>query len=126
MREAYLYSDGGGSSGGGGGTPWDLIGAVIGDIISTSAEVTATNKMARLQQATGMRELRWSEENEKFFRKLSSDAQRKKYMMDVVAMQMRLKMEDEGARKKKKVWNTVIIAGSLIALGVFIPLMISK
>jgi len=131
MREAYLYSDGGGSSGGGSGgggsaVPWAAIGEAIGSIISASAQASATQKMARLQEAIGMRELRWTEENEKFYRKLASDSQRKKYMIDVVVMQMRMKAEDEGARKKKTVWSTVIIAGSLIALGIFIPLMITK
>ena len=70
--------------------------------------------------------MRWTEENDKFYRKLATESQRKKYMIDVVVMQMRMKAEEEGMRKKKTVWNTVIIAGSLMALGIFIPLMISK
>ena len=117
---------GGVKGGKGGGTPWALIGEAIGSIISGIGEYNATTKIARLQEAIGMRELRWTEENEKFYRKLASDSQRKKYMIDVVVMQMRMKAEDEGTRKKKTVWNTVIIAGSLIALGIFIPLMITK
>ena len=111
---------------GGGGTPWGMIGEAIGSIISGIGEYDATVKIARLQEAIGMRELRWTEENDKFYRKLATESQRKKYMIDVVVMQMRMKAEEEGMRKKKTVWNTVIIAGSLIALGIFIPLMITK
>ena len=49
-----------------------------------------------------MRELRWTEENDKFYRKLATESQRKKYMIDVVVMQMRMKAEEEGIEKKKR------------------------
>ena len=124
--ETAGLSEGYGSSGGSGAVPWQAIGEAIGTIISSIASASVQEKMARLQEATGMAELRWADENEKFYRKLATESQRKKYMIDVVVMQMRMKAEEEGMRKKKTVWNTVIIAGSLMALGIFIPLMISK
>jgi len=104
--------------------PWAAIGEVIGTIISSSAQASATQKMARLQEATGMAELRWADENEQFYRKLATNSQKRDYMMKVVVSQIQQRrLGDDGVRDRK-FRNIVLISVSLIALGVALPLMV--
>ena len=97
---------------------------MVGLIISSVASKNATEKLARLQEATGMAELRWADENEKFYRKLSTESQKRDYMIKVVVSQIRERREGEGGEKDRKFRNVVLISLSLIALGVALPLMI--
>jgi hypothetical protein len=108
----------------GSAVPWAAIGEAIGSIISGSAQASATNKMARLQEATGMAELRWADENEKFYRSLATASQKRDYMMKVVVEQIKQKRAREGGEKDRKFRNVILITISLIALGVAIPLMV--
>lgn len=119
-----VASSGGDAASWGSNVPWAAIGDAIGSIISGSAQASATNKMARLQEATGMAELRWADENEKFYRSLATDSQRRDYMMRVVVEQIKQKRAREGGEKDRKFRNVILITISLIALGVAIPLMV--
>jgi len=104
--------------------PYQAIGEMVGLIISSVASKNATEKLARLQEATGMAELRWADENEKFYRKLSTESQKRDYIIKVVVSQIRERREGEGGEKDRKFRNVVLISLSLIALGVALPLMI--
>jgi hypothetical protein len=108
----------------GSGVPYAAIGEAVGLIISTVATASAQQKLARLQEATGMAELRWADENERFYRKLATESQRRDYMVKVVVSQIRERRESEGGEKDRKFRNVVLISLSLIALGVALPLMI--
>tara|TARA_R100000005_G_C5001487_1_gene208700 strand:+ start:4277 stop:4708 length:432 start_codon:yes stop_codon:yes gene_type:complete len=109
---------------GGSGVPYAAIGEAIGVIISSIADASAQEKMARLQEATGMAELRWADENEKFYRSLATAQQKRDYMMRVVIEQIKQKREAEGGEKDRKFRNTILISISLIVLGIAIPLMV--
>ena len=109
---------------GGSGVPYAAIGEAIGVIISSVANASAQEKMARLQEATGMAELRWADENEKFYRSLATAQQKRDYMMRVVIEQIKQKREAEGGEKDRKFRNTILISISLIVLGIAIPLMV--
>ena len=117
-------TSGGEAAAKGGGIPYAAIGEAIGVIISSVANASAQEKMARLQEATGMAELRWADENEKFYRKLATAQQKREYMMRVVVEQIKQKREAEGGEKDRKFRNTILISISLIVLGVAIPLMV--
>ena len=108
----------------GSSVPYAAIGEAIGTIISSIAGASAQEKMARLQEATGMAELRWADENEKFYRSLATASQRRDYMMKVVVEQIKQKRASEGGEKDRKFRNVILITVSLIALGVAIPLMV--
>lgn len=109
---------------GGSAVPWAAIGEAIGSIISGSAQASATQKMARLQEATGMAELRWADENEKFYRKLATNSQKRAYMMKVVVSQIQQRrLGDDGVRDRK-FRNIILISVSLVVLGASLPLMV--
>jgi len=108
----------------GSSVPWQAIGEAIGLIIEKSAEASANVKMARLQEATGMAELRWADENEKFYRQLATNSQKRDYMMKVVIEQVNQKRAREKGEEKRKFKNIILITLSLIALGIAAPLMI--
>tara|TARA_R110002012_G_scaffold119266_2_gene268270 strand:+ start:2837 stop:3283 length:447 start_codon:yes stop_codon:yes gene_type:complete len=108
----------------GSAVPYAAIGDAIGTIISSIAGASAQEKMARLQEATGMAELRWADENEKFYRSLATASQKRDYMMKVVVEQIKQKRAREGGEKDRKFRNVILITVSLIALGVAIPLMV--
>ena len=117
-------SKGAGVWGSGSAVPWAAIGEAIGSIVSGSAQASATKKMARLQEATGMAELRWADENEKFYRKLATNSQKRAYMMKVVVSQIQQRrLGDDGVRDRK-FRNIILISVSLIVLGTALPLMV--
>ena len=108
----------------GSSVPWQAIGEAIGLIIEKSAESNANVKMARLQEATGMSELRWADENEKFYRQLATNSQKRDYMMKVVVEQIKQKRGGEKSEKDRKFKNIILISVSLIVLGIALPLMV--
>ena len=104
--------------------PYQAIGEMVGLIISSVASKNATEKLARLQEATGMAELRWADENEQFYRKLATNSQKRDYMMKVVVSQIQQRrLGDDGVRDRK-FRNIILISVSLVVLGASLPLMV--
>jgi hypothetical protein len=119
-----IASGGEAAASSGSAIPYQAIGEAIGLIISSSAESSVKKKMARLQEATGMAEIRWKDENEQFYRKLATASQKRDYMMKVVTEQIYLVRSGEQNVKNKKFRNTILIAVSLMMLGIAIPLIV--